>query len=141
MTAERARLLRLQRLERVRAIAKQAAARDSAEAESTLAQLETIAARTRRLAADYAARGESLDGGALQQLARFAGALQGISASTSGDAARARLIADAKLGTLAAAERSRAAVGTRADRQARVVAASVILPVLGGRKALGTGLE
>ena len=38
-------LLRLRRLEKVRAIAKDAAAREAAEAESTLAQLDVLAAR------------------------------------------------------------------------------------------------
>ena len=53
MTADHRKLLRLQRLERVRAIAKQAAAAEAARAEGTLSQLLALAQRTRGLAADY----------------------------------------------------------------------------------------
>lgn len=141
MKAEAARLKRLQRLERVRAIARQAAATDAAQAEGTLAQLAALAERSRRLAGDYAARSEARDGAALQQLSRFAGGLQGISENTAGDAARARLFADTKLELLAAAERRRAAVESRADKQARRMAKREILPALGTRRAIGTGLE
>lgn len=141
MKAERQRLARLQRLERVRAIAKQVAAAEAARAEGTLAQLEALADRTRRLAADYAARTGAGDGAELRQLVRFAGGLQGISATTTSDAARARIAADDKAVALAAAERSRSAVEQRAERQARAIEAMRQAPVLGSRKGLGTDLE
>ncbi len=141
MKAERARLLRLQRLERVRDIAKQAAAAEAAEAESTLAQLESLVQRTRSLAADYAGRDEALDGAALRQLGLFSGGLRGIAASASTDAARARTIADGKLAALGLAERRRAAVEERADKQARSIAKRDDAPALGQRKGFGTGLE
>jgi hypothetical protein len=141
MKAERARLFRLQRLERVRAIAKQAAASEAAHAETTLAQLEQLAERTRLLAADYAARSQATDGATLRQLDSFAGGLRGIAASASSDAARARNIADAKLAALGLAERRRAAVEERAVKQARDIAKRGKDPELGHRRGFGTGLE
>lgn len=141
MKAERARLARLHRLERIRAIAKQAAAAEAAQAESTLSQLEALAERTRRMAQDYAARGGLQDAAALQQMVRFAGGLQGIAASTTGDAARARQVADAKLADLGRAERQRAVVEERAGKQAQAIAKAAERPVLGSRRATGTDLE
>jgi hypothetical protein len=48
MKAERAKLKRLQRLEKLRDVTKQAALGEAARAESTLAQLTTLAERTAR---------------------------------------------------------------------------------------------
>lgn len=141
MKAERARLLRLQRLERVRAIAKQTAAQEAAAAEGTLAQLEALAERTRRLAADYAARDEARDGASLQQLGRFAGGLQTIYTRTANDAEQARRIADHKLAELATAERRRSVVEEHANKKARSIATRGETPVLGARRRFGTGLE
>jgi hypothetical protein len=138
--AERARLLRLQRLERLRAYAMQAAALESAQAESTLAQLDALASRTNRLAADYARRSGASDGAALQQVARFASGLLGISASTLLDADRARHTADARRTALHEAERRRAAAQDRAEAQARSLGKVEAQPS-GARRALGTGLE
>jgi hypothetical protein len=141
MQAERQRLARLQRLERVRAIAKQAAAAEAAQAESTLSQLQALAERTRLLAEDYATRRTALDGASLQQLSRFAGSLQGIADQTRQDALRAQSLADAKQAALGAAERRRAAVEDRADRQSKAMARAAEKPVLGSRRGIGTGLE
>jgi hypothetical protein len=141
MKAERIRLARLQRLERLRGIARQAAASESAQAESALAQLEALAERTRRMAADYAGRGEALDGAALRQIASFASGLQGIAVNTASDAVQARKLADAKLAILAEAERRRSAVEDRVESQARLMAKSELAPASGSRRALGTGLE
>lgn len=141
MKAERARLLRLQRLERVRAIAKQTAAREAAAAESTLVQLEALAERTRRLAADYAARSEAHDGASLQQYGRFAGGLQAIYKNTANDAAQARRIADARMAELAVAERRRSIVEEHANKKARSIAGRGETPSLAPRRKFGTGLE
>jgi hypothetical protein len=141
MQAEKARLKRLLRLEKLRAIAKQTLAAEAAQAEGTLAQLEALAARTSSLAAEYGARSEARDGAALQQLGRFSLGLQGISANTAGDAVRARAIADSKMAELAAAERRRAAVEDRADKTARGIANRSVAPILGMRRSIGTGLE
>lgn len=141
MKAERDRLKRLQRLERVRAIAKQAAMVEAAEAESTLAQLHALAERTRLLAADYAGRNEARDGAALRHAGSFARGLHQVYQATAGDAQRARAVADGKMVALGQAERSRAAVEERADRQARHIAKGVETPALGTRKGFGTDLE
>lgn len=141
MQADQKRLARLQRLERVRAIAKQTAATAAAEAEGTLAQLEALAARTGRLADDYAVRSDATDGMGLQGFGRFAAGLKGITDSTLADAARARTIADSRQIELATAERRRAAVEDRAKIEARDIAARKQPLVLGSRKAIGTDLE
>jgi hypothetical protein len=141
MKAERARLSRLNRLERVRAIAKQSAAAEAAQAEGTLAQLEALAERTRQMAAEYANRLGVRDGAALQQLKSFTQGLQGISTNTANDAATARRIADVKMQALSQAERRRAVVEERAERQARVIAKGSESPALGGRKKFGTDRE
>ena len=141
MKADPRRLARLRRLERVRAIAKQAAATAAAEAEGTLAQFEALAARTGRLAACYDARRDVADGLALRQLANFAEGLRGINSSTLGDASRARTIADQRQGELALAERRRAAVEERAARTARAIAVFRQDPALGARRAIGTILD
>ena len=141
MTADPRRLARLRRLERVRAIARQAAATAAAEAEGTLAQFEALAARTGRLAACYDVCSNVSDGLALRQLASFGEGLRGINSSTLGDAARARGIADERQGELALAERRRAAVEERAFRTARDIAARGQEPALGARRAIGTILD
>ncbi len=141
MQAERVRLQRLLRLERVRAIAKQALAAEAAQAEGTLAQLEALASRTQRLALDYSGRRDPGDGLALHGLGQFTAGLQGISAATHGDANQARLAADRKHQELALAERARAAVEDRASKQARRIASRSVSAALGTRRGFGTGLE
>lgn len=141
MKAERARLRRLQRLERVRDIAKQTAAMEAAEAEGTLAQLLALADRTRQLAADYAARSEARDGASLQQMGRFSFGLQAIAETTSGDADRARVVANAKLADLGAAERRRAAVEERILLKIREIQKRNERQSIEGRRGIGTGLE
>jgi paraquat-inducible protein B len=141
MKAERARLGRFQRLERVRAIAKQTAAAEAAQAEGTLAQLEALAERTRQMAAEYACRVSVPDAASLQRNANFARGLHGISTNTASDAATARRIADVKLQALNQAERRRAVVEERAERQARVITRGAESPVLGARRKFGTELD
>lgn len=141
MLADRKRMKRLHRLERVRAIAKQAAVTAAAEAESTLAQLQALAQRTGRLAADYEGRCDAADGVALQQLIRFVGGLQGISAATRGDAEQARELADRMQAELATAERRRAAVEQRTAREEFRLAARAMPVSLSARRGFGTGLE
>ncbi len=141
MQAERARLKRLQRLERVRAIAKQTAAAESARAEGTLAQLEALAERTRALSDEYAARTRFSDGLELRQTGHFVSGLQAIARTTTGDAMQAKALADRKQQELAQAERSRAAVQDRATAQEKAMAARAAPQVLGARRQVGTGLE
>jgi len=141
MRADLKKLARLQRLERVRAIAKQAAVSEAARAESTLGKLPALAARTGNLAAEYATRSDARDGADLVRLARFSDGLHTIRDRTLADATRAQHVADLAQADLAQAERKRAAVEDRATAQARTIASGTIAPVLGARKALGTGLE
>jgi hypothetical protein len=133
--AEKAKLKRLQRLEKIRAIAKQSAVTEAARAESTFAQLTALAERTGQLAADYAARTDVHDGADLKSLACFAASLQGVRATTQADAARAQAIADRRQIELASAERRRAAVETRAQEQARQIAAKAQYTVLSGKNS------
>ena len=141
MGPDRARLRRLQRLERVRAIARQTAAAEAARAEGTLAQLEALASRTTRMAEEYRARTDPGSGLELRQLGQFVSGLNAITATTSGDALNARALADRKQLALAQAERSRAAVEDRAKAGQRALAQRGQPQVLGARKAVGTPLE
>ena len=141
MKEERKRLGRLRRLEKIRAIAKQTAAAEAAQAESTLTQLRSLSERTRQMAADYASRREASDGAALHQLGRFVVGLQALSRTTDGDALRAQSIADAKQRQLAEAERRRAAIEERAELQSRLIAKASQQPALGSRKGTGTDLD
>ena len=122
MTVEKARIARLHRLERVRAIARQSALVEAAHAEGTLAQLAGLAERTRLLAADYARRDDSASAADLAAVLRFAGGMQGITRNASAEADSARSIADRKAREVAEAERRRAAVEDRAIRETRALA-------------------
>ena len=128
MAPERQRLIRLQRLEKLRAIAKQAAATEAARAETTLAQLDALAARTAQLAQDYSHRDAAGDGLELSYQAAFSAGLAAIYTSTTIDADRARTIADGRQTELARAERQRAAVDERAVRQLRSIASRSAAP-------------
>ncbi|WP_226632935.1 hypothetical protein [Novosphingobium profundi] len=141
MTDAHKRLARLRRLEKVRDIARQTAAAEAAQAEGTLAQLQALTERTRRLAEDYATRRTATDGAALHQIGRFVSGLQTLSRTTQGDAERAHAIADAKQKHLAEAERRRAAIEERAALQERMIAKQAATPVLSARRAAGTELE
>ena len=141
MASDRQRLARLHRLERVRSIAKHAAAVEAAQAEGTLAQLVALADRVTLLATDYATRDDAPDALALQQLVRFAGGLRTVSQTTRSDAGQARTLADRKQADLAQAERRRAAVEERAITEVRAAASRRIAPAIGPRRAIGTGLE
>jgi hypothetical protein len=139
--SDRRRLARLKRLEAVRAVAKQAAAAEAAAAEGTLAQLLTLADRTERLAAGYAARVAPEDGDSLRRLTSFRSGLAGVEQATRADADRARGVADARLAELSAAERRRQAAADRAADVRRALAALGASPPLGSRKQLGTDLD
>ena len=142
---DRKRLARLQRLEKVRAVARQQAAVEAAQAEGTLAQLLALAERTGRMATEYAGRRDATDGHALRQLTGFRAGLEGVSQGTLSDAEKARGHADLRLQQLAEAERRRQAAEDRADAEAKALAAAGQQAPLGSRKslgkALGTGLE
>jgi len=130
---DRKRLARLQRLEKVRAIARQNAAAEAAAAEGTLAQLLALAERTGRMADDYGARRDVADGAALRQMTQFRAGLEGVSEGTRNDAARARTLADMKMRELSEAERRRQAAEDRARAEAKAIALSGQQVPLGGR--------
>lgn len=141
MHPEAKRVRRLQRLEQVRAIARQAAALEAAQAEGTLAQLEALAARTSAMANDYRGRTALGDGLELRQLGSFVTGLTGVSATTRGDVTQARAFANRKQQELALAERRRAAVEDRARAGQRALDQRQQSPALGARRAVGTDLE
>lgn len=141
MRAEQRKLARLRRLEKVRSLAKQHAARQAAEAEGMLAQLNALAARTRSIADAYRNPAALPDGLALRQQSLFKQGLSGITAATLRDATTARAAADARQHELARAERSRAAVEERAGAVERALQQRKSSPASSTRKQLGTGLE
>jgi hypothetical protein len=141
MRPEHMRLRRLQRLERVRAIAKHDALRAAASAEGSLSQLLGLARRTAVMAEDYRARTGMSDALALAQHLAFLGGLTGIHTATSGDAEQAQALADRRQEELAMAERRRAAVEDRARDEERQLAQRRLPSPLGARRAVGTGLE
>ena len=130
----RQRLERLRRIERVREIARQTAARDAAEAESTRAQLAALADRTQQLAADYARADAARDGAALARATRLGGSLQSLRRTTAADAVRAGELADRQLAVLAEAERRRAVVTDRIGEARARIAADAERPALTARK-------
>ena len=141
MNREHTRLSRLRRLERIRDIARQAAAGEAADAENALAKLRRISDRTRLLAEDYASPHGLDDGAALANFAGFSAQLATLSDRAVRDADAAQVHADAKLAELACAERRRAAVGERADRQARLLAKPAYEAASASRRGLGTKLD
>jgi hypothetical protein len=141
MRPEQARLRRLTRLERVRAIAKHDAARSAASAEGSLAQLLGLSRRTQAMAEDYRARTGMTDAFALAQHRAFLTGLTGIHTATSSDAVQAQALADRMQEELALAERRRAAVEDRARAEERQIAQHRLPRSLGARRAVGTGLE
>ncbi|WP_226017580.1 hypothetical protein [Novosphingobium sp. FKTRR1] len=137
MSADRARIARLHRLERIRAVARRNALAAAGQAEARLAQLQALAERTSAMISDYAQRRDAQDGAALQQAHRFMQGLHGIVGNTEQDIIRARAIADQRAQEAASAERSRAAVEDRADVEMRSLArklASANTPTGGRRK-------
>jgi hypothetical protein len=141
MRPEALRLRRLQRLERVRAIAKHEALRAAASAEGSLAQLLGLARRTAAMTEDYRARTGMSDALALAQHHAFVSGLTGIHAATRGDAVQAQALADRMQEELATAERRRAAVEDRARAEQRQLTQRRLPQSLGARRAVGTGLE
>jgi hypothetical protein len=135
MKAERARLGRLKRLEKLRAIARHNALAEAGRAEARLAQLEHLGARTGALITGYAARTDAACGGDLVSQRVYLGELQRMVGRNDADIARAREQADALSGQAASAERSRAAVEDRANAtQARIARHDAAAAVaLGGR--------
>ncbi len=145
MNAERAKLKRLRRLERLRAITRQTALGEAAKAEAALAQVTNLEARTTALIDAYASRRDATDAGELQRMKQFVAGLGHIAATTAGDLARARTHADTRAAEAAEAERRRAAVEDRVSavqqRIARKAAESATPTAAGSSGPVGTALE
>lgn len=122
MNAEKAKLKRLQRLERLRAITRQTALGEAAKAEAALAQVTALGTRTANLIAAYGARRDAADAAALQHMRSFIAGLARIGETTATDLVRARAHADARAAEAAAAERQRAAVEDRITATAQTIA-------------------
>lgn len=114
-TADRTKLKRLHRLERLRGIARQTALAEAAKAETTLAQVTHLEARTTALIEAYRRRSDARDGAELQQAQQFVAGLTRIAQSTAQDLVRARAAADTRAAEAAEAERRRAAVDDRIE--------------------------
>jgi len=114
MKAERARLVRLKRLEKLRAMARHNALAEAGRAEARLAQFEHLGERTAALIDTYTARTDALCGGDLVSQRVYLGELQRLGERNDNDIARARATADAMASQAAEAERRRAAVEDRA---------------------------
>ena len=115
MSADRAKLKRLRRLERLRSIARQTALTEAARAEATLAQVASLEARTAALIDAYRLRRDATTGAELQQTKGFVAGLTRIADSTAADLVRAREAADARAAEAAEAERRRVAVDDRIE--------------------------
>ena len=115
MSADRAKLKRLRRLERLRSIARQTALTEAARAEATLAQVASLEARTAALIDAYRLRRDATIGAELQQAKGFVAGLTRIADSTAADLVRAREAADARAAEAAEAERRRVAVDDRIE--------------------------
>ncbi|WP_298193360.1 hypothetical protein [Novosphingobium sp.] len=114
-SADRTKLKRLRRLERLRGIARQTALVEAARAEATLAQVSNLEARTAALIEAYRLRRNARDGSELRQTQHFVAGLTRIADQTASDLVRAREAADARAAEAAEAERRRAAVDERIE--------------------------
>ena len=113
----------------------------AAEAESTLAQLLTLAERTDTLAVSYSGGLHFVNGHDLRVREQFVAGLNGISRAAHRDAAQARAQADQRQQELAASERSRVAAKDRAEACERKLAQSRQVPMIDARRPIGTDLE
>ncbi len=137
MTADRIRLGRLKRLEKLRAIVRQGALAEAGRAEARLTRLETMAERTAGLIDDYARRNDAACGADLVRERLYLGELHRLAVQNHAEVAQARAVADARAAEAAIAERRRAAVEDRAAAtQARITrdAGAASVP-LGARPA------
>ena len=122
MTADRTKIARLRRIERLRGIEHRVKIGEAAQAEAALAGAGTLAERTARLAASYAGRANAQDGAGLSLLHRFAAGLEAIHAGAKAGAATARDRADAAKRGAAVAEKRAEVVAMLASSCATALA-------------------
>ena len=135
MRAEAARLVRLKRLEHLRALARASALAEAGRAEARLAQLNGLGERTAALIAGYAARSDAQCGADLLSQRHYLDELNKLAGRNAADVERARAAADARAAEAAVAERRRAAVEDRAGEAERRIAKAKMAQAtpLGGR--------
>ncbi|MCB2064163.1 MAG: hypothetical protein KDE25_12080 [Novosphingobium sp.] len=114
MSPERRKLARLQRLARIREVARHQAATRAAEAEDVFARVVALDGQTNALARRYEARGQCRDAHSLRQLDAFVSGLRAMSSETARQIESARSDADARQADLASAERRKTVVEDRA---------------------------
>lgn len=145
MSADKSKLKRLRRLERLRAITRQTALGEAAKAEAALAQVMNLEARTAALIEAYTVRRDATDAAGLQQVQQFVAGLTRIADATAQDLARARTHADTRAAEAAEAERRRAAVEERVSaaqqRITRKATESAAPTAAGSSAKVGTALE
>lgn len=105
MRSERLKLRRARLIERIRKIEKRQRAGESLAAEELRARLEALAWRSDDLAASYSGQNGVKDGRELRDLVTLGVQVRAMAARAQHDAARAREMADRRLGDLAAATR------------------------------------
>ena len=121
MKQHQRKLARLQRLARIRAVARQEAATRAAQTEDVFARIVTLDEQTHALARRYETRGECRDADSLRQLGSFVSALRILAGETSRQIETARSDADARQADLAQAERRRAVIEDRAQDLRRML--------------------
>jgi hypothetical protein len=141
MKRARAKLVRLQRLERLRAIAKHDAAQRAASAEDVFARIVALDSQTHALARRYETREECRDGDSLRQLGQFVSALRGLGVETARQIETARSDADARQVELAQAERRRSVVDERAQDLRRSLSRPAVAEPGAARRPTGTLLD
>ena len=120
MKAERARLARLKRLEKLRAIARQDALAEAGRAEARLAQLTQLGERTASLVGAYGARTDAASGADLASQRLYLGELVKMASRNQADIAAAR--DHARLARLALTPVAPSEAGDALRRMADVVA-------------------
>ena len=123
MKPDPAILRRLQRLERVREVARRSAAMQMAEAEGTLGQLLTLRDRTRDMAGGYGTADAGMEGGDLRRITAFVDGVGRLTRQTEQDIDMARSRADARRGELLTAERRLSHVSERVEAQRKALSA------------------
>lgn len=125
----------------MRAIARQTAAREAAEAESALTQLRSLVSRTGSLADNFADLAKLDDGHRLGAALGFRAGLITIRAQALTDQTRAQLAADAMQRALAEADQRQTLVQDRAAELARTLARPGDFAPSSASRRTGTELE
>ncbi|MCB2049257.1 MAG: hypothetical protein KDE32_13685 [Novosphingobium sp.] len=141
MKAQQRKLARLQRLARIRDVARHEAATRAAEAEDVFARIVALDGQTNALARRYEVRGECHDAQSLRQLDAFVSGLRALGTETARQIETARHDADARQVDLAEAERRRTVVEDRAQALRRTLERQVSFSVPDSARKFGTLLD